>query len=130
MYTIKNKIYADAGYVLKHGNKVAFSLEDVDHKDVLETKINLENLQKIGNFVVYPDGLRDYISCKSYGEWKSKIVNKMFTNDDQIAIILNKDFSEEDLFRFNKMQEWRQWAGTVAEKIVAVLDYEKAKERS
>ena len=68
MYIIKNKIYADAGYILKFKNKVAFSFRDVDPKDVLETKINLENMQKIGNFVVYPDGLKDYISCIEYGE--------------------------------------------------------------
>lgn len=66
MYKVKNKIYADAGCVLKYKNKVAFSFKDVDIKDVLETKINLENLQKIGNFVIFPDGLKDYISCTEY----------------------------------------------------------------
>lgn len=65
MYTIKNKVYADAGCVLKYKNKVAFSFEGVNEKDVLETKINLENIQKIGKFVVYSE-LKDYISCKEY----------------------------------------------------------------
>ena len=122
MYTIKNKTYADAGYILKYKNKVAFSLEDVDKKDVLETKISLENLQKIGNFVVYPGGYKDYISCTEFGDWKAKWVNKQFTNNDQIAIMLNKEDSEEDLLLFNKMQEWRQWAGLVAKKIVDLLN--------
>ena len=124
MYTIKNKTYADAGCILKYKNKVAFSFEDVDQKDVLETKINLENLQKIGNFVVYPDGYKDYISCTEFGDWKKKWVNKQFTNDDQIAIMLNKDNSEEDLLLFNKMQEWRKWAGIVANKIILTLKNE------
>ena len=44
MYTIKNKTYADAGHVLKYKNQIAFSFKDVDVKDVLETKINLENI--------------------------------------------------------------------------------------
>ena len=83
MYRVKNKIYADAGCVLKYKNKVAFSFEGVNENDVLETKLNLENIQK------------------------SKFVNKQFTNDDQIAIMLNKDDSEEDLLLFDKMQEWR-----------------------
>lgn len=104
MYQIKNKIYADAGCVLKYKNKVAFSFEDVDIKDVLETKINLENMQKIGNFVLY-DGLRDKVVSTDYGKLKSRFINKQFTNDDQLAIILNKDDSEEDLLLFNKMQE-------------------------
>lgn len=121
MYTIKNKTYADAGYVLKYKNKVAFSFEDVNEKDVLETKLNLENMQKIGKFVAYSDGLKEYISCTEYKEWKKKWVNKQFTNDDQIAIILNKDDSEEDSLLFNKMQAWREWSGVIAKKIISVL---------
>jgi hypothetical protein len=35
--------------------------------------------------------------------------------------MLNKDDSEEDLLLFNKMQEWRAWAGIIAKKIVSVL---------
>ena len=104
MYRVKNKIYADAGCVLKYENKVAFSFEGVNEKDVLETKINLENIQKIGNFVVY-DELKDRITCSDYGCLKKKFVNKQFTNDDQIAIILNKDYSAEDSLLFDKMQE-------------------------
>ena len=123
MYQIKNKIYADAGYVLKYKNKVAFSFEGVDEKDVLETKINLDNMQKTGKFVTY-DSLKDYISCIEYKDWKKKWVNKQFSNDDQIAIILNKDESEEDLLLFNKMQEWREWSGVIAKKIVATLSNE------
>lgn len=121
MYTVKNKTYADAGYILKYKNKVAFSFEDVDQKDVLETKINLENMQKIGNFVMYPDGYKDYISCTEFKDWKAKLINKQFTNNDQIAIMLNKDDSDEDLLLFNKMQEWRKWAGVVANKIMSVI---------
>jgi hypothetical protein len=80
----------------------------------------LENIQKIGKFVVYSD-LKDYISCIEYKDWKKKWVNKQFTNDDQIAIMLNKDDSEEDLFLFNKMQEWRKWSGIIAKKITSIL---------
>lgn len=121
MYCIKNKIYADAGYILKYKNKVAFSFEGVDKKDVLETKLNLENPQKIGKFVVYPDGFKEFISCTEYKDWKAKWVNKLFPNNDQIAIMLNKDDSEEDLLLFNKMQEWRHWSGKVAKEIVKIL---------
>ena len=121
MYCIKNKIYADAGYILKYKNKVAFSFEGVDKKDVLETKLNLENPQKIGKFVVYPDGFKEFISCTEYKDWKAKWVNKLFPNNDQIAIMLNKDDSEEDLLLFNKMQEWRRWSGKVAKEIVKIL---------
>jgi hypothetical protein len=45
----------------------------------------------------------------------------LFPNNDQIAIILNKDDSEEDMLLFNKMQEWRRWSGVVAKQILTVL---------
>lgn len=121
MYQVKNKIYADAGNVLKYKNQVAFSFEGIDKKDVLETKINLENIRKIGKFVIYSDELREYISCSEYKDWKKKIIQKQFSNDDQIAIILNKDDSEEDLLLFNKMQEWRVWAGELAKRIINII---------
>ena len=117
MYQIKNKIYADAGCVLKYNNKVAFSFEDVDMKDVLETKINLENMKKRGNFVVY-DGLKDRITSLDYGRLKSKFINKQFTNDDQIAIILNKDDSEPDKLMYQKMMEWREFASLFAHQVI------------
>lgn len=118
MYQIKNKIYADAGFVLKHNNKISYNFTDIDLKDVCEIKIDLEDMFIKGNFIVYSNGLlKEINSCKTYGEWKSKIIHKQFNNDDQIAIMLNKEDSEEDLLLYNKMQEWRKWAGVVAKKI-------------
>jgi hypothetical protein len=78
-------------------------------------------MQKIGKFVAYSESLKDYLSCTEYKDWKKKWINKQFTNDDQIAIMLNKDNSEEDLLLFNKMQEWREWSGIMAKKIIDLL---------
>ena len=44
MYKIKNKLYADAGYVLKWKHMISFSFVDVDPAEVNEIKIDLENL--------------------------------------------------------------------------------------
>ena len=118
MYQIKDVIYADAGFILKYKNKIAYNFRDVDIKDVSEIAIDLNDMFIKNNKIVYSNGLLMEIkSCNTYADWKSKIVNKQFTNDDQIAIILNKDDSEEDLLLYNKMQEWRKWAGIVAKKI-------------
>lgn len=38
-------------------------------------------------------------------------------DETRLAIILNKDDSEEDLLIYNKMQEWWAWAGVVAKKL-------------
>lgn len=121
MYQIKNKIYADAGYVLKYKNKVAFNFRDVDIKDVSEIVINFDDMFVKNNLIIYSNGLlREIKSCKTYGEWKSKFINKQFTNDDQIAIMLNKDDSEEDRLLYNKMQDWRRWSGELAKKIMEI----------
>lgn len=121
MYQIKNKIYADAGHILKYKNRTAYSFKDIDVNDIVETKINLDNMIRSGKFIIYSDNLKEYISCTEYTDWKTKIIKKQFSNDDQIAIILNKDDSDEDLMLFNKMQEWREWSSTVAKKIISII---------
>lgn len=118
MYKVKDKIYADAGFILKHNNKLGFNFRDIGLEDVSEIKINLDDMCIQNGTIVYSNGLlREILSCNTYGEWKSKIISKQFNNDDQIAIMLNKEDSEEDLLLYNKMQEWRDWAGVVAKKI-------------
>ena len=42
---------------------------------------------------------------------KKYLISKLWTNDDQIAIILNKDRSEEDAAMYEFMQSWREWFG-------------------
>jgi hypothetical protein len=37
-----------------------------------------------------------------------------YSNDDQMALILNNGKSEQDTLLYNKMQEWREWAGVIA----------------
>ena len=53
---------------------------------------------------------------------KTKIIKMKYSNDDQIAIILNKDNSAEDLELYNKMQNWRDWAGEFAREVVKLLN--------
>jgi len=118
MYQIKNKIYADAGYVLKYKDNLGFNFRDIDIKDVSEIKINLNNMKIKGRYILYSEGLKEYISCTDYNCWKTKFIHKQFTNDDQLAIILNKDYSEEDLLLYDKMQEWRDWSGKFAKKVI------------
>lgn len=48
---------------------------------------------------------------KSYAYIKTFIIKLHYSNDDQIAIILNND---ED--KMNEMQEWREYASEVARK--------------
>ena len=120
MYQIKNKIYSDAGKILKYKNKYAYNFRDVDLQDISEIDVYLNDMILKNNIAIYSGGLIRESIANDYGTLKSKIIARQFTNDDQIAIILNKDDSEEDLMLFNKMQEWRRWAGVLAKHILSL----------
>ena len=72
------------------------------------------------NIAIYSNGLIRESSVGDYGTLKSRIIARQFTNDDQIAIILNKDDSDEDKLLFDKMQEWREWASILAKRIISL----------
>lgn len=126
MYKIKDIVYSDGGKLLISDKFKGYSCIG-NLEDFTEVEINL-NLATIENNIITFDGLAPiYInetnSKYNYGDWKKHIINLRYTNDDQIAIILNKDSGdEEDLFRYNKMQEWREWAGQLAHKILEILN--------
>ena len=123
MYKIGNKTYADAGYHLKIGGSVAYFFED-NGQEIQEVKTDLEDMHATDSIILWSANkiAQKIIKNGDYGDYKKAIVQKKYSNDDQIAIILNKDNGlEEDLFAYQKMQEWREWASTVAKKIVEVL---------
>ena len=45
------------------------------------------------------------------------MIKKQYSNDDQIAIMLNAQLSEEDKMYYDKMQEWREFSGHIAKLI-------------
>ena len=45
------------------------------------------------------------------------MIKKQYSNDDQIAIILNAQLSEEDKMYYDKMQELREFSGYIAKLI-------------
>ena len=115
MFTINNTIYADAGNILIGDNKVGYQFIGKE-SEFKEQKIKYDDINIKGSFIKYDNGrLLELIPRQpSYGYFKSSIIKKRYSNDDQIAILLNKDSSEEDLLKYNKMQEWRDWAGILA----------------
>lgn len=115
MFTINNTIYADAGNILIGDNKVGYQFIGKE-SEFKEQKIEYDDINIKGSFIKYDNGrLLELIPRQpSYGYFKSCIIKKRYSNDDQIAILLNKDSSEEDLLKYNKMQEWRDWASILA----------------
>ena len=115
MFTINNTIYADAGNILIGDNKVGYQFIGKE-SEFKEQKIKYDDINIKGSFIKYDNGrLLEHIPRQpSCGYFKSRIIKKRYSNDDQIAILLNKDSSEEDLLKYNKMQEWRDWASILA----------------
>ena len=123
MYKIGNKTYADAGYHLKRDGSIAYFFED-NGQEIQEVKTDIEDMHTTDSIILWSKNkiAQRIIKNGNYGDYKKAIVQKKYSNDDQIAIMLNKDSGlEEDLFAYQKMQEWREWASTVAKKIMEVL---------
>ena len=118
MFIKGNMIYSEAGYILKCDNKKAFQLPYDSSKEYIEIPINITNT-KIESGMINMDGVVFRNNEKyDYGQWKANIIKKRYSNDDQIAILLNKDDSAEDKMRYDKMQEWREYASVLAKKFV------------
>ena len=90
---------------MQYKNMIAYAFSNVDINDVTEIKIELDDMVIKGNRVQYLNGLLIDTVLSDYGELKKNFIKKQFSNDDQIAIMLNKDDSDDDLMLFNKMQE-------------------------
>ena len=120
MYIKNNVVYADAGNILISKTAIGYFLI-ADIADIQEQQINLQDMKLEGNFLKYSDGLvvQGYKNL-DYAGWKAAVIKWRYTTDDQIAIILNKDESAEKLLEYNRMQEWRDWAGTLANKILNI----------
>lgn len=121
MYKVRNKVYAEAGSILIGKNKRGYSfLGEVS--DFSEKAIRLDDMKVDGQFLVYSDGIiRElYDPSATYEQLKAKYVKRLFSNDDQIAIMLNKDKSAADAELFDKMQEWRDWCGVLAKKVASL----------
>lgn len=117
MFTKGNKTFADAWYYLKSkvGNSIGFTIngdpddyDEISIGDDLDVQVDSKRVFLCGRkFMFLPQAI-------TYAEIKKKITKSRYTYDDQMAILLNKDKSEEDMMLFNKMQEWREFASEVA----------------
>lgn len=122
MYIDNNKVYSDAGKYLICGSAVGFHFKAYD--SVTELEINIDDLHIVGNRALYNnDQFTQIINPKyTYGDYKSAIIKKRYSNDDQIAIILNADDSTEDKVKFQRMNSWRDFAAKLAHKIIEALE--------
>lgn len=117
MFKIKDTVYADAGFILLGSNKRCYQFKG-EVSEFKENRITLDDMRIEGNLVYYGDVVQALPKVVDYPTLKADMVKKRYSVDDQIAIILNADNSEEDRLRYTKMQEWRDWSAKVAKAIM------------
>lgn len=115
MYQIRDMVYSEAGYILIGNNKKGYQFKG-KMSEFTEAKMGLNKMEIHGEYVTY-SGITQYIGKNpTYEQLKGDMVKRRYSNDDQIAIMLNGD---QDAMQ--KMQEWRDWSTKVATKIMKLL---------
>lgn len=117
MFTKGDMVYADAYKYLRHKNKNIIALsfkgsadefEEVEMTSPIEVETDGDMLfWEKRKFAIIPERIE-------YAAVKERIIKSRYSNDEQIAIMLNRERSEEDNVLYLKMQEWREFATEVA----------------
>lgn len=132
MFVKKERLYPEPRCYLKHKEFKAYALaapaddvtgwiqlpmpEDLSVK--VEERLD-ENRRVIGYRLLFIDRLFVIeVSKIEYDVIKQEVIGRRYTNDAQLAIILNKDKSEEKLKEYNRMQGWRDFAADLAKQAV------------
>ena len=87
---------------------VAGDYEEVAMKRPLRVEIGKDTVTVNGWFAFRLPKKRDY------AEVKMAVIRMRYSNDDQLAIILNKDRTAADAAMFLEMQKWREFAAEIA----------------
>jgi hypothetical protein len=114
-------VYADTYKYLKHRERGFYALA---YKGTMDEFDELDMTQPFdfkisGNVVIFEGGkLAFSVDGWDYVSLKTTFVKKRYSNDDQIAIMLNYPSSEaSDIMAYEKMQEWRNFAGDMAKQL-------------
>lgn len=112
MFTVSDKIYASAGNLLKKENWIGFKCKASDN--ITEIPIITDDIKIKNNMFIWNNGKNQLpiISNGTHEDYKKRLISKIFSNDDQIALILNKDLDKESSIAFEEMQNWRSYFST------------------
>lgn len=124
MYTKNNIIYSDAGKYLKYNNQISFNISlPVEEQDnITEIELNLDNIEiKPFNVIIVDNIFMINVNKLTKKDIKLAIINTRYDNNDQIALVLNRNNSEESEQSYFKMQEYRAFAEALTNKILEKL---------
>lgn len=119
MYKKGNVVYADAYKYLVHKSKGIIAFAQSGDESEFEEKgfpVPIKIIDE-GSGLYSIQGVpkvKFYFSKSDYATVKTEMIKKRYSNDDQIAIMLNAQLSEEDKMYYDKMQEWREFSGHIA----------------
>ena len=128
MFTKDEKVFSEEGKYLtsKDKRKYGFVLKGtIDEFDEFSINSPLD-IKISGNLILFQNNkLACLPETMDYVGIKTKLIKMKYSNDDQIALILNKDNSEEDAALYEYMQNWREWASYFAKEVVKILNAEE-----
>lgn len=115
MYKKDGVVYADAYKYLKHKMEsvIGFAVHG-EAEDFEEAEVDMNTLKVDDDTVTLNGTLKIGISEWNHKAIKLKIVASRYSNDDQIAIILNGDE-----VAMQRMQKWREFADEVAQRTLS-----------
>lgn len=113
MYKKNEIVYSDAYKYLrrKSGDAIGFAIPgDID--DFEELDIDMRTVKRETNDITLNGRLKIFVQDFDHKTVKMKIVTSRYSNDDQIAVMLNGDEVWMD-----RMQRWRRFADDVAKAV-------------
>lgn len=120
MFVKDNILYADAYHYLKRKNvrvvAMAMPLYETSPDDYEELPLPDPIDVSIGRKNVYW-GNRLFtvrVSSMRYADIKKAVIKSRYSDDDQMALILNRDKNPEKELLYRKMQQWREFAADIA----------------
>lgn len=115
MYQKYGIVYADAYNYIRHKTKNIRGLAvPGDMEDFEELPIDMDTLIRGEDYILLNGFIKISIPSFTHKDIKTKIIESRYSNNDQIAIMLNNDEDSMD-----KMQKWRNFADDISKKIVS-----------
>lgn len=109
MKQFNDYLLPDVGKCFKSNGVISFRV--AYNAEYEEIPINKNNIQVVGEYAFIDKKFA--VQGKTYKDLKTNLIKKLFSNDDQIAIILNND---SEMMQY--MNDWRDWMGGIAHKII------------
>lgn len=107
------KLIPNAGKIFKLANRISFSLPiDAVGYEILD--ININNVSLDSEYAIIDNKFA--VKLEGSTPLKGRLINKLFTNDDELAILLNYQSSKtaENKAKLELLQDWREWFGELA----------------